>query len=454
MEAEKQKSDTQQRTKKTPGRLPRRKIAPPKSCPPRISPGGKRRKVPKDDQTPKRLRVSKIAADEPLEEVGEEGEEETMMRSPAPSERPTKEGTDNRGNQAENGRNLDPFREMKEFMELQFRNTNEKIHSVTTSLGRLDEKVTANTIDLTRVRESAKASAEGVAAEIRRLQDQIDGNDKARREDIKRLEATLQVPAAATPLREMAPRRTLICEQPSLKPSTSLLNEEKYWTARRSFRLWPVPGKEEAEIWRECETYMEEKLKFPVMRLTDEDFESISRVVPTARNSKVHDEILVVFKCAKTRDAVASHARNLASFVGADGLPTAGLRPEVPDFLAGRHNDLERYGRSLKKLHGQGLRRSIRFDDSSLSVYMDVKLPDQDDWMRVPWQMASEELLAQERSAQPNTRRRLTSSTSSVETVEGLPNPGSGIVTGSNAMPRSETLGRFGNRAPPVWKKK
>ena len=134
---------------------------------------------------------------------------------------------------------------------------------------------------------------------------------------------------------------------------------------------------------------------------------------------------------------VAGHTKNLAAYVD-------GLRPEIPDFLGGIHKGLEQYGRLLKRRHGGGMKRSLKFDYASLTLYMDVKLPNSDEWLKVDWVMAKDELAEMDRATSASTRKRLTSSTSSATEDSIGKNPSSPTtpLSGANNMPVSSTLRR------------
>ena len=67
------------------------------------------------------------------------------------------------------------------------------------------------------------------------------------------------------------------------------------------------------------------------------------------------------------------------------------MRLDYPAFLGGTFRNLEWYGAHLRKEHGMGTRRNIRFDEENLSLYMDVLLPGAEQkWLRVSPQMAEE----------------------------------------------------------------
>ena len=348
-------------------------------------------------------------------------------------------------------------------MEAQFEATNKNITNVNSTVAALGTKVGVNKRNLDRLKNDvetvAKKTSEDIAAAVQTMEDR----DKSHRDDIKRIEAAIDdIRGLSAGKISNDIRRELSCEasrSPEHRPDSlnpragtkSSAKEEKYWASRRRLRVWPVKGTDEEEMWRELERFFSEMLRFPVQNLTGEDFESIKRTLQAGRHSRVKDEIIIGFSSVSTRDQVASYAKNLAAQIDSEGLPTAGLRPDIPDFLIGVHKDLEQYGRFLKRSHGAGLKRSIKFDDSALTMFMDVKLPNSDEWMKIGWNLAREELSLIDSKNAASTRRRLMSSTSSNNESESQDTlPSTAPLTGANAMPASQTLRRF-SRPSPSW---
>ena len=87
---------------------------------------------------------------------------------------------------------------------------------------------------------------------------------------------------------------------------------------------------------------------------------------------------------------------------------------------------------SLRRVHGNGTKRNIKFDEECLSLYMDVLVPNQREWMRVSPQMAKKEREANKEETERITRRRLRAP---------LAPPGSSsAATGANAVPAPTRL--------------
>ena len=303
----------------------------------------------------------------------------------------------------------------------------------------------------------------------------IGEKDLARREDVRRLENAISSlkerngPEASDlsavvraevekELGQIRPPQASSFGAPDDRLRSEEEKERKYWRCRRSIKLWPISGNCSEELWRGCEAFLDEKMKYPVRNLSDADFEEISRCPPGNPLSRVKDEVLVVLANVGIRDSIAAHAKNLRNCIDADGRPTAGQRIDIPDHLTGAHKELDQYGKQLRKIHGPGLKRNIKFDDASSSLIMDVKLPDEEEWIRVDRTLAKEERLSSEKTRAKITRERLTSSTSSTGETDVVsmqaeaPSIASETsVSGANSIPVSATLRKFGARAPALW---
>ena len=98
---------------------------------------------------------------------------------------------------------------------------------------------------------------------------------------------------------------------------------------------------------------------------------------------QIPNEVLVASIDPHTRDLVARHAINLAEAKGRDGKPNAGMRIEIPPFLGGTFKLMESHGHNLRHKYGPMLKRHVKFDDVELSMFLDVKLPNEEGWIRV-----------------------------------------------------------------------
>ena len=88
------------------------------------------------------------------------------------------------------------------------------------------------------------------------------------------------------------------------------------------------------------------------------------------------DEVIVLFPDVDTRDIVRRAASNLA------GMPNAGIRLEVPEFLRPSLRALESTSFLLKKKFPT-LKRHVKFDDEVLDLVMDLKMTPDAQWQKM-----------------------------------------------------------------------
>ena len=120
---------------------------------------------------------------------------------------------------------------------------------------------------------------------------------------------------------------------------------------------------------------MSKFLSMPDQAVQNAGIEHVERL-QQPRRSKIEDEVLVRFRTSQTRDIVQSYAISLAQSAG-----RAGLRLEVPNHLRSLFRRFESHGADLRAKHGV-VKRAIRFDDTNMSLYMDVRLEDTQ-WHRI-----------------------------------------------------------------------
>ena len=114
---------------------------------------------------------------------------------------------------------------------------------------------------------------------------------------------------------------------------------------------------------------------------------------------------------------------------------------EVPDFLGGTFKLLERHGHALRAKHGPELKRHIKFDDEELSLFLNVRLPAQDNWIKVPLEFVRR--IRKESTAKTAEHFRDCLSTGPTS----APSTGANrIAIGKeNRLPQSSTLLKYGN---------
>ena len=183
------------------------------------------------------------------------------------------------------------------------------------------------------------------------------------------------------------------------------LSEEYTW-ARRSIRVWPVPGNSEAAMWEGVGDFIHETLKISTDDLGQDDIESVQRVLDAGATG-VKEEVIVTFFDKKKRDIIPGSAQSLSRHIDREGRPTAGIRLEIPPELQDSFRLLTRFGTRLRARHGAGTRRHIKFDDFTGTLFSNVKLPGDESWNRVTPEMARDDLDASQKEENAATRKRL-----------------------------------------------
>ena len=148
--------------------------------------------------------------------------------------------------------------------------------------------------------------------------------------------------------------------------------EANFWVARRSLRLWPIPGGERGQL----EEYLKTKLRMDAAFLKDELGDTTITRTKEPKN-KNKDEYIVTFESKYIRDAVKAAATNLANF-----RETAGMRLHIPDHLQRDFRTLMNLSYDLKKRHKE-LRRNIKFDEEDKGLFMDIKMDEGAEWRRI-----------------------------------------------------------------------
>ena len=145
--------------------------------------------------------------------------------------------------------------------------------------------------------------------------------------------------------------------------------EEAFFRCRRSLKMWPVVGEDLVDAAR---SFMSVSLK-----LTTNVIESLGDLEVNKRPGRVAEEkkeVIVYFANSDDRDMVKAAGVNLA------GTPTAGISIHVPGFLLDNLHLLNAVGYSIKN-NFDGVRRSVKFDDLNLNIFMDIKIGSQ--WKRI-----------------------------------------------------------------------
>ena len=256
-------------------------------------------------------------------------------------------------------------------------NTEEIIRSFTAHLGALNVRVEQNSASISanseKIDEHGKSLA-GHGSAIEELSNRVRALERNERP------------------RPTVPRRAVL--------------SKGFEKARRSVRLWPIPGGTVEELWEGVGDFLHGQLAIPVDDVCQDDVESVERVVEVLPGN-VRDEVLVTFHDKKKRDKVMVSSTNLAGCVDEERKPTAGTRLEVPPELQDTFRLLSRFGTRLRARHGEGTRRHIKFDDFHGSLFANVKLPGDTSWTKVTPDMAREDLEASLREEDSANQRRL-----------------------------------------------
>ena len=146
--------------------------------------------------------------------------------------------------------------------------------------------------------------------------------------------------------------------------------QDQYLLARRSLRAWPVPGPDHLA---NLKVFLVDKMKMDPSFFADAGDIKVEKFFDA--RSKNKDEVIITFRNKGVRDTVKAAARNLA----AEGR-AAGVRMQVPGYLISTFRLLENLGYQMKKVDPD-VRRVVKFDDSKMSLMMDIRV--NDSWRRV-----------------------------------------------------------------------
>ena len=145
---------------------------------------------------------------------------------------------------------------------------------------------------------------------------------------------------------------------------------ESYWRCRKSLRLWPIAG---PDLQRDVESFLGSMLGFdPDYIKNNIGHFSVRRVVEP--RSKIQQEVVVEFGSPPVRDIIKSSGFKLEGKRG-------GIRIELPHFLKSDFHVLQNVAYRLK-MGNASMKRSVKFDDELLGLYLDIQLPGQD-WRRI-----------------------------------------------------------------------
>ena len=266
------------------------------------------------------------------------------------------------------------------FLKAMKKNTDEIIQSFTAHMNVVSKKVEENSLAISDNRAAIARNSGAVSSQG---------------EELGRLEARVRILEQGTgkTTRAIATRRAELSEE--------------YLVARRSLRIWPIPGSSADDLWAAVERFLRDSLSVPEQDLNLEDIEDVRRVSDAVAPDTVHDEVVVVFFDRRKRDLAIVSSTNLAGRVDRSGRPTAGTRLEIPPELRDTFRLLSRFGTRLRARHGEGTKRHVKFDDYEGTLYTNIKLPGDQSWTKVTADMARDDLEASLREENAVCKKRM-----------------------------------------------
>ena len=116
--------------------------------------------------------------------------------------------------------------------------------------------------------------------------------------------------------------------------------------------------------------FLHKELGIPESDIGPDDIESVTAIPePKYAAGNLNKEALDTFACSRKRDMVVASSPNLSNLMD-KGVPTPGLRLEIPEELMGQFRLLSRFGTQLQARHGVGTKRHVKFDDLDGSLYI------------------------------------------------------------------------------------
>ena len=214
---------------------------------------------------------------------------------------------------------------------------------------------------------------------------------------------------------------------------------KQYEKSRRSLRLWPIQGNNDDEMREEVEAFLAGALLFSSEEITEFGIGHIRRIPPTRNNmTGIRQEVCVTFATVEARDTISRKGFLLSSYVTPDLKPTAGMRMDVPPFLMSTFNLLRGMGFDLRRQHGKGTRKYVKFDDTRCDLFLEVRPEGSTSWIRIDSDMAREH---RRENDQKSLRRLLQHNfTSSAADTTGAISPTSSHLDAPNRLllrPRS-----------------
>ena len=134
-------------------------------------------------------------------------------------------------------------------------------------------------------------------------------------------------------------------------------------------RLWPIRG---PDLLAGVVDFLTTRLGFDSDQVREFGPITVRRVVEP--RSKIDLEVVAEFASTSLRDTIKSMGFKLEG-------QRAGIRIEVPNFLKSDFHVLQNLSYRLK-MANKDMKRSVKFDDETYGMMLDIQMPGQD-WRRV-----------------------------------------------------------------------
>lgn len=156
---------------------------------------------------------------------------------------------------------------------------------------------------------------------------------------------------------------------------TSSRREEAYHRCRRSLKMWPISGD---DLEDSVKVFLRTRLKFEDQRIGALGKLEVS--LPKGKAAVDRSEVIVLFEDREDRDTVKAAGYNLAN------QREAGMSIHVPGHLLDDLYALNSVAYNIKANNESSVKRSVKFDDAKLGLYLDICIAD--NWKRISPQEA------------------------------------------------------------------
>ena len=228
------------------------------------------------------------------------------------------------------------------------------------AVGRVDKKIEENA-------EAIRKAGQETAEEMKKMRQQFQASQSAFEE---RIETRVAEGERMMERRIIALENRKIGRSPTKGAmSASTKQEEAYGRSRCTLKMWPVTG---ADLMDAVRVFMKTKLKIDDEKIADIPLKSVKLSIGKA--AKDRSEVIVLFESRDDRDYVKSMGVNLA------GEKEIGMAIHVPGHLLDNFYALNSIGYSIKS-NNHGVKRSIKFDDATQNIYLDIYIGGQ--WRKI-----------------------------------------------------------------------